>query len=148
MLGDPKRLNQFASQLEATALLFDGFAARLPPDIPADLTLGTAPGPRQMAAHLRTYQSFASAVPSLMEFANIRNVRDVERHIPTAYVKSATGEWHDREVAALISAATGTNLDEGAHRVWRHRNFSEICVPLGTLWDIVAMLEKQHYSKP
>lgn len=142
-LGDTKRLAQLAEQLETTALLFDGMARQVASAIPPDAALGTTPGPKKMAAYLREYQALARFVPLLMQTANIRKVHDVERHLPTAYVKNATGDWHDREVAALISAATGTELDEGAHRVWRNRNFSEINLPLGRLWEIIATLDNR-----
>lgn len=142
-MGDSKQLAKLAEQLETTALLFDGMAQTVAPEISPDATLGTVPGPQKMAAYLREYQVLAKFVPLLMQSANIRKVQDVERHLPTAYVKQATGDWHDREVAVLISAATGSKLDEGAHRVWRNRNFPEIKLPLGLLWEIIATLDSR-----
>ncbi|RSL17706.1 hypothetical protein EDE15_3244 [Edaphobacter aggregans] len=62
-LGDPKRLTQLAAQLEATATIFDGFAAKIPSTSPTELAFGSTPGPRQMAAYLRTYQSFSNFFP-------------------------------------------------------------------------------------
>jgi hypothetical protein len=39
-----------------------------------------------------------------------------------AYVESATGRPHDREVSAIISFVTGKDLDENALRMWRLDN--------------------------
>jgi len=50
-----------------------------------------------------------------------------ERWIPlTAYVKYATGNWHDREVAAIIAAKTGRRHDEIQQRRWRESHLDEI----------------------
>jgi hypothetical protein len=43
-----------------------------------------------------------------------------------AYVKEATGDWHDEECSALIAAATGTWYDTHAHLQWRSENEDSI----------------------
>lgn len=142
-LEDSKRLALLAAQLEATASIFDNLAADIPIEIPG-FALGKTPKPSQMASQLRAYKLVATFVPKLIQLSDVRKSRDIERHLPTAYVKDATGDWHDREVATLISAATGADLDEGAHRVWRNRNFSTISLPFGLLWTLLEQLGEAH----
>jgi hypothetical protein len=139
-LGNPGELDQMVRQFESIALLFDRIWSDLsfdgPPTWPA---IPDVPSPQEMAKYLRHYQ-YINIVPMLFAAMNIQSTRDIERHLPTAYVKAATSDWHDREVSALISAATGTNLDEGAHRPWRNRKFSKIALYPEILWHLAEIL--------
>jgi hypothetical protein len=139
--GEPKRLDQLVHQFETTALLFDGMSR-------TDLGLFTEwpfehwmPSPQKMATQLRAYQTASHSIPALLKAANIRSVEDIERHLLTAYVKSKTGAWHDREVSALIQAATQRDLDEGTHRKWRGRNFDELHLPGKLVWQVAELIE-------
>ncbi len=143
IFGEPKRSEFMVNQLETTALLFDGIARSdlgLFPEWPLDLWM---PSPQKMAENLRAYQAAAHSTPALLKAANIRSTMDIERHLLTAYVKQATGRWHDREVSALIQAATQQPLDEDTHRQWRGRNFDKLRLPGKIIWQIAEMLEKK-----
>ncbi len=45
-----------------------------------------------------------------------------------AYVKEATGRWHDEEVSELIAAATGNPYETHTHLQWRRANDKLICL--------------------
>ena len=44
-----------------------------------------------------------------------------------AYVKEATGHWHDDELSALIAAAAGNPYEAHTHLQWRRANEKLIC---------------------
>jgi hypothetical protein len=145
--GGTERLDHFSGELEACALLFDGLTRS---ETVESLQIWPfeewIPAPHKMAEQLRRYQLVAKSLPATLNIMNIRSGRDIERLLPTGYVKSATGGWHDREVAALIEAATGNPLDEGAQRVWRFRNFKAMKMTGELVWQIAEILEERHDS--
>ena len=66
-----------------------------------------------------------------------------DRCVLTAYVKRATGEWHDKEVAVLLSASNETYYDEDMHRQWRLSHLHEIeSFPIDEWIRLVKMLEE------
>jgi hypothetical protein len=44
----------------------------------------------------------------------------------TAYVKFRSGRFHDKEIAALISAVSGNVYDETDHRTWRRKHYRRL----------------------
>jgi hypothetical protein len=80
--------------------------------------------PSLLANLLRTQNSLRGVFRSELD-AMTSNFAH-ERYAITTYVKQATGRFHDREVAAIISAVTGRRYDEDAHRQWRRRHFKKI----------------------
>lgn len=134
------KLAQMTRDLEAAAQVFDWLA--LEPSM--ENFSAFAPSPTKMAKHLRDYQLLNVAIPTAYKAMNIRSPRDLERHIPTAYIREVTGEWHDRETSALIAAATGKDLDEGAHRAWRNRSFGTIELQPELIWHIAQIITEEH----
>ena len=72
----------------------------------------------------------------------VRTVR--ERYMLCAYVESATGRPHDREVSAIISVVTvEALLDETTLRVWRLDNKDIVGWPFEALWRIAQSLGRE-----
>jgi hypothetical protein len=109
ILGSQKFLERATEELELTACLFDA----LPPELSSELSFRET-----VVSPLRHYKLFCDEVRALLKQMMIRKVR--ERYMLCAYVKSATGRAHDREVSAIISIVTGEDLDENTLRIWRH----------------------------
>lgn len=145
-VGDHDRISKMVQQFEDAALLFDGLSRGISqPESHDWFTAFAVPSPAQMAANLRLYKSL-DFIKVLFSGLNLRSGKDIERHMPVSYVRHATGEWHDREVSALISAFTGTPLDEGTHRAWRNRSFSRIAVDWDFLWRLAQLLPLENDS--
>ena len=59
----------------------------------------------------------------------IGNEFDAMRYAMSAYVKVVTRRWHDREVAAIISAVMRRRYTDVEHRQWRKRHWKKIKQP-------------------
>jgi hypothetical protein len=140
----PDQLREAIASFEKTALLLEHVSQSLKVD---DYWLAqvSGPSPSETAARLRLYASMLAIGPTLIDVAQIKSVKDIERYLPTAYVKHATGTWHDREVSALIGAAIGTEIEEGTHRVWRYRNFDHLRLPFEPLYLLAEAASEVHY---
>ena len=109
---------------------------RKPPDIDAkSLSLDleahwprTAPGPppTTVIRALRLYSRILRLFDILPEETQAHSPEAFSKYLISAYVKRATGDFHDVEVSALIGSALGTMYDETAHRMWRSRNYEQI----------------------
>ena len=105
------------------------------------------PSPAKMAENLRVYALTVTLIPVLMEKTNARSIRDVERHLVTAYVKRVSGDWHDADVSAIIAAATGRPLDPDTQKKWRVRNYAGINLPLDLISTMAEALSLQGDKK-
>ena len=144
IMGRTEEIERICRDLNKTANLFDGIAKRLSLDASSEWPMKTMlPSPNRMAEHLRMYTSVINLGPVLLNITKASSIRDIERHVLTAYVQRATGEWHDGKVSAIIAAATGQTLDEETHRKWRNRNFSGINLPLDVISVVAEMLAEQ-----
>jgi hypothetical protein len=66
-------------------------------------------------------------VEALSAETQAHSAESLPKYLLSAYVKQATGDFHDREVSALIGSALGTGIyDETAHRMWRSRNYEQL----------------------
>jgi hypothetical protein len=147
MMGSPPQLERLIQQFKATASVFEGIWQDLSFDGPPEWPIGAiVPSPHDMAKYLHYYECI-NFVPSLFEAMNVRSARDIERHLPTAYVRTATGNWHDREVSAIISVVTNSNLDEGTHRLWRNRSFTRIALRPEIIWQLAEIVAEGYYEK-
>lgn len=63
----------------------------------------------------------------------------------TALVRAATGQWHDRELAALVSVFLGRTFSDGAkaRAEWRRRNRPLVRSYLSTLRQAVRKLRER-----
>jgi len=62
----------------------------------------------------------------------------IPKYLISAYVKRATGDFHDAQVSALIGSALGTGTcDETAHRMWRSRNYAQLEQEYSSLADLL-----------
>jgi hypothetical protein len=144
VMGRTEEIERMCRDLNKTANLFDGIVKSLSLDASSEWPMKTVlPSPNQMAEYLRMYTSVINLGPVLLNITKANSIRDIERHVLTAYVKRATGEWHDGKVSAIIAAATGQTLDEDTHRKWRNRNFSGINLPLNLISAIAEILAEQ-----
>jgi hypothetical protein len=71
-----------------------------------------------------------SFLDNLPRMSGVRTIEEAVRFFLCAYVKDATGKWHDAEIAALAGCALGSLADETAQRMWRLRNFPRLAKAL------------------
>jgi hypothetical protein len=98
------------------------------------------PHPATVVRALRLYAKVLRAFQDLSEETKIASTNTLCRYLISAYVKRATGSFHDPEVSTLIGGALKVIYDETAHRVWRARNYSQIDEGLGFLADLLIGL--------
>ena len=95
--------------------------------------------PMTVVNSLRTYASIVSVFDEISEGQHVHSADSFSRYLLSAYVKRVTNEFHDREVSALISAASGIEgYDETTHRVWRSRNYSKLDQEFSSLAELMC----------
>jgi hypothetical protein len=132
IFGNQKYLEHITEELEPTVCLFDA----LPPGLSSE-----QPFRETVVSPLRRYKIFCDELRTLLKQMMIRTVR--ERYMLCAYVISATGRAHDREVAGILSVVTGKDLDENTLRIWRGNNKKIVGWPFEGLWRIAQLLGKE-----
>jgi hypothetical protein len=93
------------------------------------LSLQNAPAlnPATTIRVLRAYVQVLRAPQVIFLDIGAHSSGSLPKYIISAYVKEATGQFHDTEVSALIGSALGTgSYDETAHRMWRSRNYRRL----------------------
>jgi hypothetical protein len=76
---------------------------------------------------LRAYVQVLHASQAIRLDLGAHSSESLPKYIISAYVKEATGQFHDAEVSALIASALGKeSYDETAHRMWRSRNYQRL----------------------
>lgn len=96
-----------------------------------------APHPATTIRALRFYASTLQMFESLPKEMQGVSSYTVPKYLISAYVKRATGNFHDAHVSALIGSALGKVYDETTHRVWRSRNYKQLDKHLGWLAEIL-----------
>lgn len=98
-----------------------------------DLSLPTDEGEHPFVppplALIRTLRMYARVLKGFDDVATRTSIHSPEafgRYLISEFVKTTTGEYHDKEVSALIGCALGETYDETAHCVWRSRNYKHI----------------------
>lgn len=86
--------------------------------------------PRRITGSLRDYAGMLAFLNKLPDVSAVRSVLEAARFFLCAYVRDATGTWHDAEVGALAGCAEGAAGDETAQRMWRARNFRRLAKAL------------------
>jgi hypothetical protein len=97
-----------------------------------------APHPATTIQALRLYASVLRIFQSLSEETGIDSADIFARYLISAYVKKATGTFHDAEVSTLIGAALDSVYDETAHRMWRSRNYERLDKELSGLAGLLV----------
>lgn len=97
----------------------------------------TAPHPATVVRSLRRYASCLRMFEAIGDESHVGSTDTLSRYFVSAYVKRATGAFHDAEVSALIGAGLRTSYDETAHRVWRSRNYDRIDTQLSGLVEML-----------
>jgi hypothetical protein len=86
-----------------------------------------APHPATTIRALRLYAGALGMFHAMSEETQAHSSDSVPKYLISAYVKRATGDFHDAQVSALIGSALGREIyDETAHRMWRSRNYEQL----------------------
>jgi hypothetical protein len=86
-----------------------------------------APHPANTIRALRLYARVLSMFHAISEETQAHSSDSIPKYLISAYVKRATGDFHDAQVSALIGSALGSGTyDETAHRMWRSRNYEPL----------------------
>ena len=137
-IGTKQRRVGVVSQLRSTASLMESLAVSVGLTGEAETAFTHSPQgnstafqfPFGVSRTLETYAFLVECIPKIGTFVGVRSPRDVERYIVAAYVKKATGSWHDCETSVLLSSIESRGpdrlYDESTHRMWRTRNFERI----------------------
>src|SRR5262249_33354114 len=73
--------------------------------------------------------------------AKVNSIPEMAKYLLVAYVKRATGRFHDRNASALLGEILGSvNYDEVAHRMWRNRNYERLEQALSMCSDLLLDL--------
>jgi hypothetical protein len=96
-----------------------------------------APHPATTIRALRTYASMLRIFESVSEETGIESTDTLSKYLISAYVKRATGSFHDVEVSTLVGAALTIVYDETAHRMWRSRNYERLDKELSWLAELL-----------
>jgi hypothetical protein len=92
-----------------------------------DVELSPIPAPHAIIGALKTYSRVLKGFNEVAKRTKINSPEAFGRYLISELVKTATGEYHDKEVSALIGGAVGeARYDEVAHRNWRFRNYKHI----------------------
>jgi hypothetical protein len=83
------------------------------------IRLGRIPLSR-LISELRFYVRFFNLAEGLGAGAETRSLQEVSRYLLAAYVKKATGRFHDANVSGLLAEVIGpADYNEVAQRMWR-----------------------------
>lgn len=112
------------------------------PGIAAWPKFAPAPHPATVIRTLRLYARALGMFEAISEETQAHSAESLPRYLISAYVKRATGTFHDREVSALIGSAlrTTTYYDEPAHRMWRSRNYEQLEKGFSSLADLLICI--------
>jgi hypothetical protein len=148
VVGQRRSRDQFISALEKAASAlerfensFDGSLSRnkswakretvlpktnaLTPDVP-DVELPRVPAPDAVIRALRTYSRVLKGFDEVARRTRINSPETFGKYLISDFVKTVTGEYHDKEVSTLIEGALGGSYSETAHRMWRSRNYKHL----------------------
>ena len=84
------------------------------------------PAPLALIRALRMYARVLKGFDDVAKRTRINSPEAFGRYLISSFVKTATGEYYDKEVSALIGGALGETYDERAHCVWRSRNYKHL----------------------
>jgi len=84
------------------------------------------PSPPVLIRALRTYARVLKGFDDVARRTGIHSPEAFGKFLISEFVKTATGDFHDREVAALIGGALRETYTETAHRMWRSRNYKRL----------------------
>lgn len=93
------------------------------------LSLRNAPAlnPATTIRVLKAYVQGLRASQAIFVDIGAHSSESLPKYLLSAYVKQATGQFHDPEVSALIGSALSIrSYDETAHRMWRSRNYQQL----------------------
>jgi hypothetical protein len=110
-----------------------------------------APHPATVIRALPLYASFLGIFEVIADESHVGTTGTLSRYFVSAYVKRATGGFHDEDVSALIGAAIENSYDETAHRVWRSRNYERIDKQLSGLVELLfghTLIESRLATSP
>ena len=80
-----------------------------------------------LISELKFYSEYVELAKRLSVDVETRSIRDFLKYLLAAYVKRATGTFHDRQVSALLADVTGhDDYNEVAQRMWRSRNYNRM----------------------
>jgi hypothetical protein len=86
-----------------------------------------APHPATVVKALRLYARALGMFDTISKETQAHSAESFPRYLISAYVKRATGSFHDRDVSTLIgSVVCSPTYDEIAHRMWRSRNYKKL----------------------
>jgi hypothetical protein len=143
VVGGPYQREKLKRDLERAARTLDQMFDELTTDESEQLKAALARtgqmSPGHLAEQLRMYAGFATFAEYLSEQTSARSFEEGPRYLLVAYVKNATGNFHDRQISSLFGSATGSpEYGEEAQRMWRLRNYSRLDASLSTLADLVT----------
>jgi hypothetical protein len=97
------------------------------PDVQSTFTAVGRLSPAMLVSELRVYGRTLRLAERISAEMQIRSIKDLCKYTLTAYVKQATGDFHDRNLSSLIAEVLGpTDYSEVAHRMWRSRNYKRL----------------------
>jgi hypothetical protein len=81
----------------------------------------------ELVSELKFYNEYVDMAKQLSVDTETRSIRDFLKYLLVAYVRRATGTFHDRQVSALLADVTGhEDYNEVAQRMWRSRNYKRM----------------------
>ena len=96
------------------------------------------PHPATTVRALRLYAKSLGFFQVISQETEANSADSFPKYLISAYVRRATGDFHDRQVSALFgSSAKRESYDETAHRMWRRRNYKKLEKSFGLLADLL-----------
>lgn len=108
--------------------------------------LPRVPTPLALIRVLRMYSRVLKGFDDVAKRTRIHSPEAFGRYLISEVVMTATDEYHDQEVSALIGGALGETYSETAHRMWRSRNYRHIkavSLPVELLIGLGALLANE-----
>jgi hypothetical protein len=102
-----KRLKQISEELESSAVVCDALLPKLASNWPLN-EIGFSP--QQISSRLRFFKLLNIFFNMLFKAMKFHSAH--ERYAIASYVKNATDEWHDREVAAIRSSVANGRVSQ------------------------------------
>ncbi len=93
----------------------------------------------QLTLELRFRSRLLVLPESLAEETGAGSLEAVMKYLLIGYVRTATKEWRDRNVSAMLAELIGpVGHSEGSHRVWRNRHFDGLNRGFADLLEILC----------
>jgi hypothetical protein len=126
-----EELRESGGNIDLRGLTTDSFDLNIESEWPAG---APAPPPTTVIRALRFYIRMLELFETMSAKTQAHSSESFSKYLISAYVRRATGAFHDSEVSALIGSSLRTRgYDETAHRNWRSRNYRQLDQGLGFL---------------